>query len=276
MNRLHKKNDYKYLKTKVHINNTYNSNRNHDKHYYNRKLERKTLSDKEYLEGMLFSTHIAKKVFECSICCAFGEDIVIEKACGKCSGVACRDCLSQWYKSTKIGDIINKAKLSCPFCKSIPSLQLTVKYGSDIYKFYTPQKIFENLKDDYYQAMCTKCNKIHDYLKKTCTNDVPVLNGNFICEQCKPIKEIVTKECPECHVMIEKLGGCNRIQCTHCYIEICFVCLYSNMDRYDVYDHLTTLHGGYGTENDYVNDPQPNNNYGIRYNYNFNFGLRYA
>ncbi|CAH8518887.1 unnamed protein product [Dicrocoelium dendriticum] len=34
-----------------------------------------------------------------------------------------------------------------------------------------------------------------------------------------------TKDCPECHVCIEKNGGCNHMQCTHCNHEFCWVCL---------------------------------------------------
>ncbi|KAF5399973.1 RBR-type E3 ubiquitin transferase [Paragonimus heterotremus] len=50
-----------------------------------------------------------------------------------------------------------------------------------------------------------------------------------------------TKDCPECHVCIEKSGGCNHMQCSQCKHEFCWVCLnpwsvhkteYYNCSRY--------------------------------------------
>ncbi|KAA0196368.1 Ariadne RBR E3 ubiquitin protein ligase 2 [Fasciolopsis buskii] len=51
-----------------------------------------------------------------------------------------------------------------------------------------------------------------------------------------------TKDCPECHVCIEKNGGCNHMSCTKCNHQFCWVCLqpwsihqseYYSCSRYD-------------------------------------------
>jgi len=34
-----------------------------------------------------------------------------------------------------------------------------------------------------------------------------------------------TKDCPRCHVAVEKNGGCNHMTCRQCTYEWCWLCL---------------------------------------------------
>ena len=43
-----------------------------------------------------------------------------------------------------------------------------------------------------------------------------------------------TKSCPECHVLIEKNGGCNHMQCFKCEHDFCWTCL-GNWEAHDSY-----------------------------------------
>lgn len=46
----------------------------------------------------------------------------------------------------------------------------------------------------------------------------------FPSETCNYI-HANTKDCPKCHIYIEKNGGCNHMQCTSCKFDFCWMCL---------------------------------------------------
>ncbi|XP_041348541.1 potential E3 ubiquitin-protein ligase ariadne-2-like [Gigantopelta aegis] len=60
----------------------------------------------------------------------------------------------------------------------------------------------------------TKCNTIKKWLTK-CADDSET--ANYISAH--------TKDCPKCHVCIEKNGGCNHMQCSKCKFDFCWMCL---------------------------------------------------
>ncbi|GAA52792.1 ariadne-2 [Clonorchis sinensis] len=59
-----------------------------------------------------------------------------------------------------------------------------------------------------------------------------------------------TKDCPECHVCIEKNGGCNHMVCTKCSHEFCWVCMDAwnthrgsyNCSRYNSSEAMKDIH----------------------------------
>ena len=53
------------------------------------------------------------------------------------------------------------------------------------------------------------------------------------------------KKCPNCGMAIEKIDGCNRVQCTNCQRHICWKCLEHFPDMRLAYDHLNREHNGY-------------------------------
>ncbi|KZP26841.1 hypothetical protein FIBSPDRAFT_928499 [Athelia psychrophila] len=50
------------------------------------------------------------------------------------------------------------------------------------------------------------------------------------------------KKCPQCAVWIEKIDGCNHMECK-CGAHICWVCM-GIFDAQSVYEHMNTAHGG--------------------------------
>lgn len=60
----------------------------------------------------------------------------------------------------------------------------------------------------------TDCDVIKKWLTK-CADDSET--ANYISAH--------TKDCPKCHVCIEKNGGCNHMQCTKCKHDFCWMCL---------------------------------------------------
>ncbi|XP_055374311.1 potential E3 ubiquitin-protein ligase ariadne-2 [Condylostylus longicornis] len=60
----------------------------------------------------------------------------------------------------------------------------------------------------------TDCQVIKKWLTK-CADDSET--ANYISAN--------TKDCPKCHICIEKNGGCNHMQCFHCKHDFCWMCL---------------------------------------------------
>ncbi|XP_055630830.1 potential E3 ubiquitin-protein ligase ariadne-2 [Toxorhynchites rutilus septentrionalis] len=60
----------------------------------------------------------------------------------------------------------------------------------------------------------TDCQIIRKWLTK-CADDSET--ANYISAH--------TKDCPKCHICIEKNGGCNHMQCFSCKYEFCWMCL---------------------------------------------------
>ncbi|XP_069937683.1 potential E3 ubiquitin-protein ligase ariadne-2 [Cherax quadricarinatus] len=85
-----------------------------------------------------------------------------------------------------------KAKrVNCTACKT----QFCYKCGSD---YHAP----------------TDCETIKRWLTK-CADDSET--ANYISAH--------TKDCPKCHICIEKNGGCNHMQCYNCKHDFCWMCL---------------------------------------------------
>ncbi|BET02256.1 IBR [Nesidiocoris tenuis] len=60
----------------------------------------------------------------------------------------------------------------------------------------------------------TDCSTIKKWLTK-CADDSET--ANYISAH--------TKDCPRCHICIEKNGGCNHMQCYNCKHDFCWMCL---------------------------------------------------
>ncbi|XP_058798758.1 potential E3 ubiquitin-protein ligase ariadne-2-like isoform X2 [Phymastichus coffea] len=60
----------------------------------------------------------------------------------------------------------------------------------------------------------TDCSTIRKWLTK-CADDSET--ANYISAH--------TKDCPKCHICIEKNGGCNHMQCYNCKHDFCWMCL---------------------------------------------------
>ncbi|RWA03448.1 hypothetical protein EKO27_g11657, partial [Xylaria grammica] len=58
------------------------------------------------------------------------------------------------------------------------------------------------------------------------------------------------KDCPKCKTTVEKIDGCNHMQCGGCHVHLCWVCLKTFEEAEDCYDHMTEEHGGIGMDED--------------------------
>jgi hypothetical protein len=55
-----------------------------------------------------------------------------------------------------------------------------------------------------------------------------------------------TKECPKCATLIEKVDGCNHVECSGCHVHMCWVCLKVFSLSEAAYQHMNDAHGGNG------------------------------
>ncbi|KAI1163255.1 hypothetical protein F5B18DRAFT_620230 [Nemania serpens] len=94
------------------------------------------------------------------------------------------------------------------------------------------------------QCICRSCHVNHD--GQRC--DEHLAFHTF--EAYKHENSSNVKDCPKCHTTVEKIDGCNHIQCGGCKIHLCWVCL-ETFDRSTAcYAHMTEAHGGIGIEGD--------------------------
>ncbi|VDI41957.1 E3 ubiquitin-protein ligase RNF14 [Mytilus galloprovincialis] len=93
--------------------------------------------------------------------------------------------------------------------------------------------------------ICTGCHKqYHDGLsceqvKLAETQEADDKNFMLFLQGCK----LNIKKCPNCSTLIEKISGCNRVTCSACTTNICWVCLKHFPTAGDCYNHLSNEHG---------------------------------
>lgn len=91
-----------------------------------------------------------------------------------------------------------------------------------------------------YVETCTKCNlEYHPFL--SCEKYKELMDPDWSLKKwLKGKKEV--KHCPVCMFTIEKIDGCNHVQC-RCGIHICWVCLEHFKQCSGCYQHLLSKHG---------------------------------
>lgn len=173
-----------------------------------------------------------------------------------CGHAFCRDCWSQHFEcqigqgvSTAIGCMAQNCAVRVPedlvlnllqrpmlrekyqqyafkdYVKSHPELrlcpgtncQLVVRSAAEI----SPKKVTCSGCRAVFCFVCTNdyhaptdCHTIQRWLTK-CADDSET--ANYISAN--------TKDCPKCHICIEKNGGCNHMQCFGCKHDFCWMCL---------------------------------------------------
>ena len=93
-------------------------------------------------------------------------------------------------------------------------------------------------------SICSTCNtKVHP--GRTCPEQRTCIGSNEH-DRLDSIwaSRNGAKECPSCHVWIQKTAGCNRMHCRLCKAHICWICLAKYKTASDVYEHLRAEHGG--------------------------------
>ena len=92
-------------------------------------------------------------------------------------------------------------------------------------------------------SVCTKCHvQYHDNL--TCAMYQSLKRGDGSIQKWIMEDSRNRKYCPNCHVGIEKIAGCNHMSCK-CGVHICWVCLKFFNGSQNCYAHLQSAHGSY-------------------------------
>jgi len=206
----------------------------------------------------------------CQLCF---EEMAVEKlrpACGKCRNRCCQECLSSWYRQNLPGQLFIPCHDMCPFCRQRPQYRVLSQYNHQacgIIGHSRRNGAELRLRADWYYAWCVQCWKVGFAMERRCAEGVPKVE-DFVCEECQEknqmrllekrrdeeTEEALTKillenakPCPGCQILTTHLGGCSHMTCTKCSCHWCWQCgVYQSGNGRDVYNHMSTVHRGYG------------------------------
>lgn len=195
----------------------------------------------------------SKSSEECPVCLS---GMTADNAAHLCCGHNfCKDCWSMHFEiqimqgiSTNIECMANKCQVLAPEDFVVPMLnkpRLREKYQQYAFSDYVrshPQLRFcpgpncsivvQAKENKAKRVICTDCKTTFCY---RCGGDY------HLPTDCDTIKKWLTKcaddsetanyisahtkDCPKCHICIEKNGGCNHMQCYNCKHDFCWMCL---------------------------------------------------
>ncbi|KAI0159807.1 hypothetical protein GGR57DRAFT_490739 [Xylariaceae sp. FL1272] len=90
------------------------------------------------------------------------------------------------------------------------------------------------------KRICRSCHANHD--GQSCR----AWKANQAFDVYKQENRTNVKDCPRCKTTVEKIDGCNHLQCGGCKIHFCWMCLKTFEEPGDCYVHMTDAHGGIG------------------------------
>ena len=92
--------------------------------------------------------------------------------------------------------------------------------------------------------VCTKCHvQYHDGL--TCKMYHAGKHGEEEFQLWLKADPSKRKHCSSCRAPIEKVDGCNKVTCSQCHANLCWVCLEYFQTEDQCYKHLRESHGGF-------------------------------
>ncbi|VDN06937.1 unnamed protein product [Thelazia callipaeda] len=97
---------------------------------------------------------------------------------------------------------------------------------------------------------CTKCGR-EDHESMTCEGYAKCrTNADESLKKWLQDDQNQRRICPNpgCRSGIEKFGGCNHMQCAHCKIHFCWICMFSADESSTIYSHMSAEHGGSGAD----------------------------
>ena len=116
----------------------------------------------------------------------------------------------------------NKIYINCPFpdCEEIVDCTNT---ESDF------------VECNNHHVFCYKCHKLGRHEKGKCLNDEVLLLEEIQNKNKKNGNNY--KQCPKCHIIIEKNEGCNQMHCINCGNDFCWLCLkHYTQNHYAMYN----------------------------------------
>lgn len=179
---------------------------------------------------------------ECAVCLENMNSSMLVPACGRkgCSQRVCIECNKSWYGKNKLGGLIYPRATMCQFCSRIPAPKILCKIDIGLNTLaYAGIK----LDPDLYYGWCKSCGKTNEVAERKCISEPPTLT-NYECSCCinKSSITIKTKDCPGCTVSIEKISGCNHIECKSCGVHWCWECSLKCDSSKNVYNHMWSVH----------------------------------
>ncbi|KAK5125770.1 hypothetical protein LTR85_012046 [Meristemomyces frigidus] len=104
----------------------------------------------------------------------------------------------------------------------------------------------QNICPSCFAVTCVGC-KVEQHFGETCRQYQERVTG-----QLRALEEWMlkhgAKRCKRCNTIVEKLDGCNNMQCPGCKADFCFTCMEILPTHEEVYTHLIVEHRNYGDE----------------------------
>lgn len=82
---------------------------------------------------------------------------------------------------------------------------------------------------------CLKCRRLEQNHQVSCESYEENLMNEI--SELNKLQKFHYKKCPNCNIIIEKAGGCNKMRCINCDFEFCWLCLQEyEDDHYAIYN----------------------------------------
>ncbi|KAM0279890.1 hypothetical protein ACHAQH_004330 [Verticillium albo-atrum] len=186
----------------------------------------------------------------CTLCFTDMRKTDLRAACGRrgCDSKICSSCMDGWYGINARGKILNRAALSCPFCRRQPTPHTAGRYG--LVHLGGLRKAVAN--PSWIYAWCRDCGFAKEFAERVCAEGAPADIQNWRCPECEILHHealgrnapLRMRQCPGCTTMTEKMSGCDHIECPNCQSHWCFQCG-ENVGAKGIYEHMSVEHGGW-------------------------------
>jgi len=171
---------------------------------------------------------------ECLIC--WEEEDLIELP--GCEHMFCKSCLRKCIESN------TRNEMECPQCEEIIGEDFINDTFDDIsvpnnsQEIHCPNCDTVNQPNEFNMIICYHCE--YEFCQFCESTEC----SNYRCDLIQELKdacnEDVIKQCPKCHVLIERISGCNGVICSLCNCHFCWECGKLDKDIDDDYHNCDT------------------------------------
>jgi hypothetical protein len=196
-----------------------------------------------------------------------------------CGHASCRECFDHqlqvassdltgnhfplvcWHQSCEepiaISDLRNSATATVVDAVLKASLTYYIRSNPEVYRnCRTPDCRSVYCRNGSYEiftcptCLAQTCTLCHDepHISWTCKEYESHLRNNKQNEQLLDDYKAIagTKACPKCATLIEKVDGCNHVECSGCHGHLCWECVKVFASPDAAYQHMNDAHGGNG------------------------------